>query len=493
VIKEAPRLSRILAMVLFSLSVFGLLIFLWLSFGGPIPLRPEGYRLKVAFPEAATLAQEADVRLAGVNVGKVRKKELDKGGARTIVELELKPRYAPIPKDSRAILRQKTLFGETYVEISQGHKSAGTLEDGGRLPDSHVERTVELDEIFSAFDPPTRKAFQQWVSELSKAIGPGSRRAASLNDAFGNLEGFAVDGSRLLGTLDEQELAVRRLIRNTGVVFGAINERQGALRRLVVNAGNTFEATASRDAALSETFRIFPTFLDESKATMARLETFARDTRPLVRDLRGPADDLGPTIRDLGDLAPDLERLFRDLDPLVTAGKTGVPALRRVLEGADPLFEAAHPFFQELNPILSYLSFNQTRVASFLSHALINLSAGGSPTEPWSVQQALNTPRIFQQFTKRPQFDRGNAYKQPNYHPRDIPGGAIEAFTCPGGREVPDPVDTGPPGGEEVSPPCLVAPPSLFQHEQFPLLRRGKAPVVRAPRDTEGTQPAGVR
>ena len=42
--KAAPSPGRIAAMVLFTLSVFGLLLFLWLSFGGPVPLRPEGYR-----------------------------------------------------------------------------------------------------------------------------------------------------------------------------------------------------------------------------------------------------------------------------------------------------------------------------------------------------------------------------------------------------------------------------------------------------------------
>ena len=77
-------------------------------------------------------------------------------------------------------------------------------------------------------------------------------------------------------------------------MFGAINERRGALRELIVNSKRTFEATASRDEALAETFAIFPTFLDESKATMARLEDFSRYTHPLVNDLKGPADDLGP-------------------------------------------------------------------------------------------------------------------------------------------------------------------------------------------------------
>ena len=111
---------------LFTLSVFGILIFLWLAFGGSIPLKPESYRFTVHMPEAATLAEEADVRMAGVNIGKVKSKELDAGAARTIVEVELDEAYAPIAKDTRAILRQKTLLGETYLELSPGHRSAGT-------------------------------------------------------------------------------------------------------------------------------------------------------------------------------------------------------------------------------------------------------------------------------------------------------------------------------------------------------------------------------
>ena len=373
-IKQAPSLGRMLAMAVFTLSVFGLLMFLWLAFGGSIPLNPQSYRFTVHVEEAATLAQEADVRIAGVNVGKVKSKELDRKDARTIVEVEIDEAYAPIPKDSRAILRQKTLLGETYLEVAPGDPRRGLLDDGERLANSQVEETVELDEIFTAFDPETRKAFQDWVKELSGVIEGG--RSQDLNDAFGNFEGFAVDGATLLAKLDEQGLAVKRLVRNTGEVFGAINERRGALRELVVNSKRTFEATASRDEALAETFRVFPAFLDESKATLARLERFSADTRPLVNDLKAPADDLGPTVRDLGDLAPDLERLFSDLDPLIRAGDRGVPALERTLEGAEPLAEGLHTFFPELNPILAYFNYHQSTIAGFISNGASDLSVG---------------------------------------------------------------------------------------------------------------------
>jgi phospholipid/cholesterol/gamma-HCH transport system substrate-binding protein len=502
-VKEAPSLGRIVAMVVFTLSVFGLLMFLWLAFGGPIPLKPEGYRFKVRVPEAPTLAQEADVRIAGVNVGKIKQKELDKGGARTIVTVELKDQYAPIPKDSRAMLREKTLLGETYMDIAPGHKSAGMLKDGAFLKNSNVQRAVQLDEIFSAFDKPTRDAFQEWVRELAKA----SRGQASqdLNDSLGNLAPFAVDGSKLLQVLDDQNIAVRGLIKNTGRTFAAINQRQGALRQLIVNSGNTFEATASRDVALADTFQIFPTFLDESKATLARLERFSRNTDPLVNDLKKPADDLGPTVRDLGDLAPHLTRLFRDLGPLTKASEKGVPALERVLNGASPLLSAAHVFFPELNPILSYFNFRQATIAGFINNAGPDLSAFWGGRARGQEQVGLIDARSFDpHYTQpcpsgvpasncgRPEYDRGNAYMAPNALQRALALGIYESFDCnpTGGTRV-NPVDTaGPPGGTPKQPPCFVEPKSLYDNRKFNHLPKGVAPKIDGPRGREGRTPA---
>ena len=470
-------------MVVFTMSCFGILLFLWLAFGGSVPLKPEGYRLKVAFPEAATLAQEADVRLAGVNVGKVKTKELDKRANATIVELEIKDSYAPLRQDTRAVLRQKTLLGETYVELAPGRRSSKLLDDGGRLANARVESTVELDEIFGAFDEPTREAFREWVAELSKAIKGG--RGQDLNDAFGNLEGFAVDGATLLKELDQQEVAVRRLIKNTGVVFGAINEREGALGELVVNSNNTFEATASRDRALAETFRVFPTFLDESKATLARLERFSRNTHPLVNRLKGPADDLGPTVRDLGDLAPDLQGLFRDLSPLIRAGRTGLPDLERFLAAGEPVFEAAHVFFPELNPILSLANFHQATIAGFISNAASDLTgATGKNGDRYQTQIGVINARSFDRRTKRPLRENGNAYAAPNATNRGAPLGVHrESFDCRNmGGEQRDPIDSG----ATKRPPCFVQPRSLYDGRRFNKLRKGEAPVRRAPTGTEG-------
>jgi phospholipid/cholesterol/gamma-HCH transport system substrate-binding protein len=489
--KTAPSLGRILMMAFFALSCFGLLLFLWLSFGGPVPLKPQGYRFQVAFPEATTLAEEADVRMAGVNIGKVKKKELDKRGAATKVEVEVDRKFAPIPADTRAILRQKTLLGETFVELTPGSRQAPKLDDGGTLKRSQVESTVELDEIFRAFDEPTRNDYRNWVKGSAGAIDGASE---DLNDALGNLEGFSRDGADVLRVLDEQEQGVKRLIRNTGVVFGAINEREGALRQLIVNSDNVFQATASRDDALAETFRTFPTFLDESRATLARLETFSRDTHPLVRDLKPVADDLGPTVRDVGRLAPDLRNLFRDLDPLITASKTGLPAAERFLRGAEPVFEGMHVFLPELNPVLSYLNFHSDTVAHFIGNSAgANTLAGGGTDGPheqigdhYFPQMGVINSNGLSLNRSRPAFERGNAYVQPNAIERLRPLGAFEAFDCsntPSKGEVRDPSDN------PEAPPCILAPPSLFDNRIYNRVEKGNAPLRPMPRGFDGTKP----
>jgi virulence factor Mce-like protein len=490
--KSTPSLGRIGAMVGFTLSVFALLMFLWVAFGGTLPLHPKGYRVKVAFPEASLLVQEADVRMAGVNIGKVKEKELADGGRRTVATLEIDSRFAPIRKDTRAILRTKSLLGETYVELTPGNKASGNLADGGTLPNSQVDDTVELDEIFKIFDQRTRTNFQDWMHEAGIATGGDYSR--DVNDSLGNLAPFFEGGADLLRPLAEQQLALHRLVLNTGRVFDAISAQDDQLGGLIRNGDATFGALASRDDSLAETFQVFPTFLRETRATVQRLESFSRNTDPLVRDLAQPARDLGPTLRDLGDLSPDLTHLFRNVHPLVQAAETGVPAADRVVQGAEPLLESTHGFLQELNPILSYLGYSKLRVAQFLSlpaAALAGNGAGGYSgsrgAEHYLPQVAVIDSRSLQRRTSRPPWERANTYLAPNGYVRALPLGVLESFDCrPSGGEKRNASGSG----ENAAPPCFEQPAQLFQNERYPHLRRGHAPVVPGPTGREGTQPA---
>src|SRR5256885_15340670 len=110
--KRAPPTVQMAVMVAFTLTCFAILLYVWRSFGGQIPLAPKQYQVVAGFNEATSLSDTAEVRISGVRVGRVVK--LSESAGRTQVTMEVDPRYAPIPRGTRAILRLKTLLGETY-------------------------------------------------------------------------------------------------------------------------------------------------------------------------------------------------------------------------------------------------------------------------------------------------------------------------------------------------------------------------------------------
>ena len=107
--KTAPKPASLAIMTIFALSCAGILIFLWVSFGGSIPLAPNSYELKAAFPQAINVAPNADVRIAGVTVGHVRDLQLDEREHRTLMTLSIDRQFAPVPVGTHAILRRKTI------------------------------------------------------------------------------------------------------------------------------------------------------------------------------------------------------------------------------------------------------------------------------------------------------------------------------------------------------------------------------------------------
>jgi phospholipid/cholesterol/gamma-HCH transport system substrate-binding protein len=410
-VKDAPSFGKIAAMVLFALSCFGLLLFLWLAFGGPVPLKPKGYRFHTSFAESGQLALEADVRISGVPVGKVKTITPDKRTGRADVEIQLQSRYAPLPSDAKAILRQKTLLGETYVELTPGRNSARPIAEGGMLPSSQVSDTVELDEILRAFDPKTRAAFQDWMQTQAQAI---SNRGRDLNDALGNLAPFAEDTADIVSILNKQEGAVSRLIANTGVVFGALSERDGQLRSLIENSNSVFSTTASRDEELKAAFRALPTFEKESRLTFERLTEFADDADPLITQLRPAARELSPTLQDLEDISPDLRNLLEQLQPLIDASKDGFPAAEKTLEDLRPLVAQLDPATAQLAPAVDFIGQNKRELTSFFANTVAATQAKDLSTNVHYLRTSnpLN-PENLAVYPRRLPSNRPNPYRLP--------------------------------------------------------------------------------
>jgi phospholipid/cholesterol/gamma-HCH transport system substrate-binding protein len=464
---ESPPFSKIAVMVTFALSCVGLLLFLWLSFGGPLPLNTTGYRFQVAFPNAFDLADQADVRMAGVSVGKVIGKSLTPRHDRTLVTIQMYNQDAPIRRDTIAILRQKTLLGETYVQLTPGAPGP-MLRDGGRLANSQVVPAVQTDEIYNTFNPQTRRAFQLWQQRLAQAVGGNGQ---NLNNAIGNLPPFAINLTQLLDVLDIQHNAVVGLVQNGGTTFNALNQSPAALRNLITAGDRTFSTLAANGNDLAATVHIFPTFLTQQRLTLADLKTFSLDANPVITELIPVARQLGPTLHAVHQLSPYLRKLFVKLGPLITVSRTGLPATQRVLKGLGPntLLDQLGPFLEQLNPILYWIALHQQLTTDFVSANGPSLfartvSLGGHGTGHYLRQFGPNGPETVSFAAKRDNANRGDTYPPPLW----LPAGDVGDFPSPqwpNGRGANwDCKNTGHPGrgettGSSSELSCWVAPP----------------------------------
>jgi ABC-type transporter Mla subunit MlaD len=413
--KRAPSTGQLLVIAGFALSCFGILLFLWITFGGPTPFKAKSYEIKVPFNEATQLAQQSDVRISGVSVGKVQNIEVAPNGEQALATLSIEDKYGPIPRGTRAVLRTKTLLGETYVELTPGNPEDRSLPDGATLAAANVAESVQLDEIFRTFDKPTRAAFQEWMQESALAI---EGQGAAFSTAFGEFEPFFSELDRLFRILDTQRLAVRQLFRNGAITFQALRGREGQLASLIDSSNAVFQTTAARDRDIEALFRAFPTFEDEQRLTLDRLKEFALNTDPLMRQLVPAAEELSPTLVALSRFAPPAKRFFEGLEVVIDRAPTGFPAVRKLFRDQFPvLLRAVDPFLRNLNPILTGLGLYQRELAATMGNVAAATNALRLNTQ--GVQsnylRALGPfgPESLATYANRTTTNRNSAYSQP--------------------------------------------------------------------------------
>lgn len=417
--KRAPSTIQLAVITAFALSCFGILLFLWVTFGGSTPFKAKAYQIKVPFTEASQLAEQSDVRISGVDVGKVESIELGPGGKEAVALLNIDDKYAPLPQKTRAMLRTKTLLGETYVELSPGNRNEATLPEDSTLPPAQVTESVQLDEIFQAFDPKTRAAFQSWMQEAAVAIeGQGQ----NLSYAIGNFDPTFTEFENLFRVLNSQKAAVSKLFSNGAKTFEALRGQEGELANLIRSSNELFKTTGERNEDIEALFRAFPTFQDESRLTVDRLRGFAVNADPLSKQLVPVAEQLSPTLIKFGELAPEAKKFFEALPAVEKEAPTGFPALRKLFrDDFPPLLRASEPFVRNLNPVVTGLGLYKSNLTSFFAN--LTVATNGELTETNAAGQKIHFLRALgpinaetvASYPSRLAVNRNSAYRPPNW------------------------------------------------------------------------------
>jgi virulence factor Mce-like protein len=476
-VTQAPKKSAVAIALAFALSCIGLMVFVWTQFGGTVPFAAQGYRLHALFKETGLLVANADVRISGVNVGKVVTVEAK--GVNSFVTMDIKQQYAPMPKDTKAILRQKTLLGEAYVMLSTGTGTGPKFEDGGTIPTAHIQDTQQLDQVLGSFDKPTQTALQNLLNGTFASL---AGRGQDLNNAIGNLDPAVNELTALVNVLNDQQTNVQRLINNTGTVLTTLGDRSSDLQNLVTAGDSVLSATAQRNTALTATVNGLPPFLTQLRTTLSDLDTTLGIASPTLHVLRPVARLVPPALRDVIRLSGPAVKLLRQAPGLLDASNAALPAITRFINAFRPATEALYPAVREVVPMINIASVYSKDISAAMSNLATVLQATSSGNTTANTLTPAGTAHYLRALTPlsnesiggqsvRPPTNRHNPYYAPGEQ-SNLATGLLASDCANTGNtaQVPLPLGNG-------NVPCRVQPPWTFNGvtQYYPHLTRAPA------------------
>src|SRR5437660_859033 len=169
--KRSRTVKNAVIIAVFTAFCAVVLEFFAVNIGQPAPFASE-YTVHAVFSDADGVPNSADVRVAGVDVGRVVDVSHDPSApGETVVTLQITdPTAVPLYTNGSAIVKPKTLLGEKFVDLTVGNpNTAEAINDGGYLPPAQTGKTVSNDEINNAVAP-TVAAQQQAINELGPAL-----------------------------------------------------------------------------------------------------------------------------------------------------------------------------------------------------------------------------------------------------------------------------------------------------------------------------------
>jgi len=428
---NAPTWRSVLLPLGFSALCIVLAIGVFRAFGGTVPFQAQDYRITVNVPEGDALFANSDVRMAGVSVGKVVKVT---GGTRSAeLLLEIDAEYAPVRTKAKAIVRNKSLLGEGYLEITPGPRTAPEIADGGRMSTQQVVRAQRLDDVLQTFSPRTRAQLRQMASGMSKAF---DGRAGDLNDALGRARPVTANMDVVLSAIDEQRGDLRQLLASSADVFGALGDQSGALRAAVAQSGRVFAVTADRDEALQATLAAIPPFMTDLRQASNGIDRASGDIRTAVAALRPTVPLLTPALNSVVRSTDSFSNVLRRIRPALKTGTTALPAVDRTLDEVGPPLDRVHMASRQLLPFLQLAAADRESILA--NFANVAATWAGRTIAPGGKRQGYLGAwltvwnEITGGWTKKLPTNRSNPYPKPGPLGEVFAknNGILEAYDC---------------------------------------------------------------
>ena len=256
------------------------------------------------FSDTGGITTGDKVRIAGVDIGKVRSMSID--GDKVVIGYSLDG--TQIGTESRAAIRTDTILGRRNIEIEP--RGSEALRANGILP---LGQTTTPYQIYDAFFDVTKAASGWDTQTVKRSLNVLSE---TIDQTYPHLSA-ALDGvARFSDTIGKRDDEIKQLLANANKIAGILGNRGEQINQLLVNAQSLLGAINERNYAVSM-------LLERVGQFSAQVEGFIDDNPNLNRvleQLRTISDVLKERRFDLMDTLSTVASFAASLGEAVSSG-----------------------------------------------------------------------------------------------------------------------------------------------------------------------------
>lgn len=240
-------------------------------------------RYNAAFEDVSGLETGDKVRIAGVEVGRVRGVDLADGNTADVAFTVASDQV--VHKSTEAVVRYENLTGDRYVELKRGKGDQSALESGGTLPMSQTSPALDLDALLGGFRPLFKALDPGQVNQLSESI------VKVFQGEAGTVQNLLASTSSLTTALADRDQLIGEVITNLNGVLTTVEQNHDNVDSIVVNLQQLVSGLAENSEPIGESV----SRLNEASANMT---TLLADVRPSLKENVEQIDRVATLIND---------------------------------------------------------------------------------------------------------------------------------------------------------------------------------------------------
>ena len=260
------------------------------------------------FTEVSGLRTGDDVRVAGVQVGKVTAVEVDPASGNTALVGFTLRRDQPLRSNATLVMRYQNLLGQRYLSLVQPKQHGAVMPENSVVPIDRTSDGFDLTELLNGFRPLFDVLKPADVNKLTESVikvlqGEGGT-VADLLDQTAQLTNYLANRDQLFGAV----------FNNLTPVLNDLAGQGDELRETVQALGEFMDGLADERKTFGKSIDEIAEVVDATDELLSDIrEPLATDvekTWALLRLYAAAAPSLGQSIVGLGSLMESLARVL---------------------------------------------------------------------------------------------------------------------------------------------------------------------------------------